>query len=119
MLLSFTCTLLSILSVSIAKCLKADSREASGAGPFDDETEFLLDCLKFYCKTELDELHKLLHRFHQLLRQLFSADNILQLVSRNTIEPLSRFGSSAPPTPPDDELGPQVPAFGMLFKKSQ
>jgi hypothetical protein len=116
MLLSFTCTLPSLLSVSIAKCVKADSREASGAGPFDDETEFLLDCLKFYCSTELDELHKLLHRFHQLLRQLFSADSILQLVSPNAIEPLSRFGSSEPPMPPEDELGPQVPAFVTLFK---
>jgi len=57
-----------------------------------------------------------MHRFHQLLRQLFSADSILQLVSPNAIEPLSRFGSSDPPTSPDDELGPQVPAFGMLFK---
>jgi hypothetical protein len=94
MLPSFTCTLPSQFSVSIARRLKVDSREASGVGPFDDETEFLLDCLKFYSKTELDKLHKLMHRFHQVLRQLFSADSILQLVSPNAIEPLSRFGTS-------------------------
>lgn len=52
-------------------------------------------------------------RFHQLLRQIFSSDSVLQLVSVKAIGPLSSYADGGNANP---RLGALVPALGMIFK---
>jgi hypothetical protein len=52
-------------------------------------------------------------RFHQLLRQIFSSDSVLQLVSVKAIGPLSSYAEGGEADP---RLGALVPALGMIFK---
>lgn len=75
---------------------------------------FLLDCVSTYSKSIwMEKAVTLSRRFHQLLRQIFSSDSILQLVCTKAIEPLTHYGQGLPL---DDTLGALIPAFGMIFR---
>ena len=71
----------------------------------------MLDSVSFYCDLNGGEL--LSKRFHQFLRQIFSSDNILQLIRPKAIPMLRSYseGQTAHPS-----LSAFVPALEMLFR---
>ena len=76
----------------------------------DDETKVLFEALAFYASTSGQS--KLLHRYRQLLRQIFSSDSILQLITLRAIPLLRNYAGGQLPDP---SLSAFVPALGMLF----
>lgn len=78
----------------------------------------MLNSLRFYCQLEaMNGPHAVppmfSTRFHQLLRQIFSSDSVLQLISVKAIGPLSSYAEGGEADP---RLGALVPALGMIFK---
>ena len=72
----------------------------------------MLTVLTTYCNLDVFETRPTLaHRLHQFIRQIFSSDNVLQLITPEAIPLLVSYSDG---DEPDDKLGPLVPAFGMI-----
>src|SRR5438046_572806 len=70
-------------------------------------------CLLAYHHLEQSDDKKLYTcRYRQFLLQVFSADNVFQLVPNAAIQLLQKYSEGSPPDP---QLQPLIPALGMIF----
>ena len=70
-------------------------------------------CLLAYCNLEQSNKNPVyVRRYRQFLLQVFSTDNVLQLVPNAAISLLQKYSEGEPP---DRRLQPLIPALGMIF----
>jgi hypothetical protein len=97
----------SLLPIDRTALITLQTRENS-----DPVAAFLLMALSTYCKLEVTEAPAEVRlRLHQLLRQIFSSDSVLQLITPDAIPYLTSYSDG---NEPDPRLSALVPAFGML-----
>jgi hypothetical protein len=77
----------------------------------DSDTHTLCNTLQAYCTLDLSQ--NLFDRFQQLLREIFSSDSILQLVTHEAIPLLLQYSKGGAFNPRLEAL---VPALGMLIR---
>lgn len=82
----------------------------------DKESRLLFVCLRIYCRLETQDKSKLQSRYHEFLRQIFSADSILQLVCVDAIAPLTAYATTGAFP---ERLAALVPGLGMIIRNLQ